>query len=398
MTHEELATRRIAEGEKDPGETGGRIMALAQEARKEVATRWDEATMERLKASGEKLVQEASAFEITDMPSFDAANEFFVRISQYKKEGGAFIEPLVEATRYPWAMTCDIRRSFYAPADEATQIFNRKIMDWKKAERQRAEAEQVWLTAERKAKEDAERKKLEERARIEKEKAEQLRKEAEARAAVEREKAEKARREKEAAEARAAAAVKAQREAEEKWLRAQEEKNAEAAEAATKEAIRLESVECAERERIAIAEREAFEAGQKAEREIARGEAAAAEREQKAEVHETRAESVFIPPAISTPTVRKTEITASGKAIERSTWEVTITDEMDLVKAVAAGPLNGGFPISVLNLDPERIKAALKRWAKMSLTNQVYEGNGVIIEASGKLSARKNSKSVDLKQ
>lgn len=390
---EELVNRMTGTEGKELGLVGSKIIALAYEAREEVSARWDETTMERLKAAGEKLVREAGAFEITDMPSFDAANEFFVRITQYKKEGGAFIEPLVEATRYPWAMTCDVRRKFYDPADKARQIFEKKIIDWKKAERRRADDEQIRLTAERKAREDAERKKLEERARIEREKAEQLRKEAEKRARIEREKAEKARREKEAAEARAAEAVRAQREAEEMVRIAQEVNDAKAAEAAAKVVTQLEAAKNAERRKIAEAERESFEAGQKAEREVVRGEKEAAEREKKADIHETRAESTFVAPAISMPSVKKTETTASGKSIERSTWEVTITNEMDLVKAVVAGPLNGGFPISVLNLDPERIKTALKRWAKMSLTDQVYEGNGVIIEATGKLSARENSKS-----
>lgn len=389
---EELNRTSSVEG-KAPGVVGQKIIALAHEARKEVSARWDEATMERLKAAGEKLVREASAFEITDMPSFNTANEYFVRITQYKKEGGAFIEPLVEATRYPWAMTCDVRREFYDPADKAKKIFEQKIMDWKKAERKRAEAEQIRLTAERKAREEAERKKLEEKARIEREKAEQLRKEAEARAAAEREKADKARREKEAAEARAAEAVQAQRAAEELLRKAQEANDVKAAEAAARVTAQLEAAKEAEREKAAIAEREAFEAGQKAEREISRGEAEAAEREKKADIHETRAETTFIAPAISTPSVKKTETTASGKAIERGAWDVTIVDEMELVKAVVAGPLAGGFPISVLNLDPERIKAALKRWAKITLTEQVYEGNGIIIEKTGNLSGRGNSKS-----
>ncbi len=227
----------------EPGSVGGKIIALAHEARKEVSARWDEATMERLKAAGEKLVREADAFEITDMPSFDAANEYFVRISQYKKEGGAFIEPLVEATRYPWAMTCDVRREFYDPADKAKKIFEQKIMDWKKAERKRAEAEQIRLTAERKAQEEAERKKLEEKARIEREKAEQLRKEAEARAAAERERADKARREKEAAEARAKEATIRQLAAEELARKAQAESNAKAAADAKAAAEKFQAVQ-----------------------------------------------------------------------------------------------------------------------------------------------------------
>lgn len=380
------------EEQKALGPVGERIVSLSRESSKEILARWDESTMEKIKANGEIIMQQAKEFEIVDKTSFDLANEKFVGIAQYKKDGGEFIEPLVEATRNPWSLACDIRRLFYDPADAAKAIFEKKIADWKVAERKRAEAEQIRVNNERKAREEAERKKLEEKARIEREKAEQARREAEQRAAVEREKAEQARREKEKAEARRIEAENKRREAEQRAADAIKEADEAKAAQARAESERLKAEENAEREKIAQAEREAFKAEQDAKKEIAKGEAAAAEREMKANSHKTMAETTFVAPTVVLPTVQKTETTKLGKAIGRKTWEVTIIDEMEIVCSVVAGVENGGFPISVLNLEPDKIKAALKRWAKMSLTLQTYEANGVIIEATESLSARSNSK------
>lgn len=421
------------------GLVGKKIMALARDAQNEIETRWNESTMEKIKANGVKLVEEANDFKITDQNTFNNANQHFVQISQYKKEGGAFIEPLVEAMHHPHAMTCDIRREFYDPADMAKKIFEKKINEWKIAERKRIEAEQNRLNAERKAKEEAERQRLEEKVRLEREKAENERREAEKKAAAEREKAAQARRDQEAAEARArkaeadrlaaekaakdakeesahkAAQAEAERIAAEKAAKAaKDEKSRKAAQAeadrlaAEKEKAKAEETEriraeMAEADRLAEEKekaeaeakdrsRTAFKAEQQAHKETSNGEIAAQKREQTAEAHEANAQAVFTPPTIAVPTVKKTEVTPIGKAIGKADWEVTILDEMELVKAVAAGQTNGGFPLSVLNLDPERVKAALKRWAKMSLTTQRYEGNGVFIEATERLSARVNSK------
>jgi chemotaxis protein histidine kinase CheA len=371
------------------GLVGDKIINLAKWAQKEILSRWDEATMDRIKKNGIKLVEEANNFVISDKETYDAANEYFVRISQYKKEGGEFIEPLVEAMHQPHAVTCDIRREFYDPADMAKKIFEKKINEWKAEERKRAEAEQNRLNAERKAKEEAERQRLAEKARLEREKAEQERREAAERARLENEKAAQARREKEEAEAKA-------RKAEEEKLAAERAaknaKDEEARKIAQAEADRLKAEQEAAQAEAAERDRAAFESEQKAHKEISNGEIAAQEREQKAEAHETNSEAVFTPPSISLATVKKTEITSIGKAVGQKDWDVTIVDEMEIVRAVVKGVADGGFPLSVLNLDPERVKSALKRWAKMSVTAQQYEGNGVIIEATERLSARVNSK------
>lgn len=371
------------------GFVGKKIIGLARDAQNEIMTRWDEPTMERIKANGTKLIEEAQKFAITNHDTFNKANHYFVRIAQYKKEGGAFIEPLVEAMRHPHTMTCDIRREFYDPADMAKKIFEKKITEWKTAERKRIEAEQNRLNAERKAKEEAERQRLEEKVRLEREKAENERREAEKKAAAEREKASQARREQEAAEARVRKA-EADRLAAEKT--AKDAKDEESRKVAQAEADKLEAERAKAQAEATERNRAAFKAEQQAHKETSNGEIAAQKREQTAEAHEANAQAVFTPPTIAVPTVKKTEITSIGKAIGKKDWDVTILDEMELVKAVAAGLTNGGFPISVLNLVPERVEAALKRWAKMSLTTQRYEGNGVLIEATEKLSARVNSK------
>jgi hypothetical protein len=128
----------------------------------------------------------------------------------------------------------------------------------------------------------------------------------------------------------------------------------------------------------------------KVQRERAKLETEAQAREQRAQVHEAAAQSVYTPPTVAVANVARTEITPSGTSVERGGWMVEIVDEMSLIKAVAEDRL----PLSVLNLDPERIKAALKRWAKVSLGKDVqyYEENGIVIESTGHLSARGNTK------
>jgi chemotaxis protein histidine kinase CheA len=377
---------------KSLGSVGEKIIELSETAKKEILSRWDETTMETIKRNGALLVAEAENFQIVDQLTFNAATELFVKIAQYKKQGGAFIEPMVEAMHQPHAMTCDIRREFYDPADAAKKIYDQKIGAWKAQERKRAEAEQNRLNAEAKAKEEAERQKLNEKARIEREKAEQERKEAEQKAAVERESAEKARREKEAAEEKVRKAEADKKAAE---LAAANAKNEEERKKAQAEADRQAAEKAKAQAEATERERAAFDAEQRAKKEISKGEIAAQEREQKAEAHEINAESVFIAPVISVPTVNKTEITARGKAVGIKEFKVTIVSIEDIIKAVVAGPMQGGFPVSVLNLDPERVENAFKRWAKMSMTSQRYAANGVIIEATERQSARPNSKATE---
>ncbi len=372
------------------GAIGAKLSGLVGDIRDLIAQHWNEETMELIKRNGEALIAQATAAKVETQEEYTAANEFFVAISQYKKKGAEYIDPFVDTFRQPWAVACDIRNQFEKPAKEAREIIEKKITAFKAAERRRIEAEQARLDAERRAKEEAERKALEAKAREEREKADRERRQAEERARQEREKAEQADRERREAEERARKAEADRKAAEEAARRAKEAEDAEAAAAAQAEADRIAREEQEAKDQAAAAERTAFAANQKAQREIDRGEIAAQEREQKAEAHESAAQSVFHAPTIAAPTVSKTETTSAGKAIGRGDYSVTITDEMALIKAVA----EGRKPLSVLNLDPERVRAAAVRWAKVSLpkTTQRYEQDGLLIEATERLSARASTK------
>ena len=372
------------------GAIGAKLSGLVGDIRDLIAQHWNEETMELIKRNGEALIAQATAAKVETQEEYTAANEFFVAISQYKKKGAEYIDPFVDTFRQPWAVACDIRNQFEKPAKEAREIIEKKITAFKAAERRRIEAEQARLDAERRAKEGAERKALEAKAREEREKADRERRQAEERARQEREKAEQADRERREAEERARKAEADRKAADEAARRAKEAEDAEAAAAAQAEADRIAREEQEAKDQAAAAERTAFAANQKAQREIDRGEIAAQEREQKAEAHESAAQSVFHAPTIAAPTVSKTETTSAGKAIGRGDYSVTITDEMALIKAVA----EGRKPLSVLNLDPERVRAAAVRWAKVSppKTTQRYEQDGLLIEATERLSARASTK------
>lgn len=401
------------------GEVGKRVQALANELLKEIGETWDENKLERIRENGRLLVERAEGFKIETQDQYMAANEFFVAIAQYKKEGTAFIDPIVEVAHMPHKMVCDIRTEFDTPAKKAKAVMEVKILAWKEAERKRIAAEQARLDAERKAKEAEERRKLEEKARIEREKAEKERREAEEKARVEREKAEKARREKEEAEERARKAEQEKREAEEAERLAKEakekaEREAREAEEAGRKAEAEAARERAERQRIeeALAKEraerqreqeeterkeaarkseEAAQAEIKAQKATDKGEIAAQARLELAESHEMRAEAVFQAPTIVAPTVNKSEVTSKGTASGSRDWNVEILDEMEVVRAVARGIDNGGLPISVLNLDPKAMQSSFKRWARVSEIKR-YEQNGVRIVETEKLSARASSK------
>lgn len=401
------------------GEVGRRVQALANELLKEIGNTWDENKLDRIRENGRLLVEQAEGFTIANQEQYMAANEFFVSIAQYKKEGTAFIDPIVEVAYMPHKMVCDIRTEFETPANKAKAVMETKILAWKEAERKRVTAEQARLDAERKAKEAEERRKLEEKARVEREKSERERREAEAKAREEREKAEKARREKEEAEARARRAEQDKRAAEEAERRAKEAKEvaereareaeeagrkaeAEAARAradqqraeealARERAERQREKEENERREAARKGEEAVQADLKAQKATDKGEIAAQQRMDLAEAHEMSAEAVFQAPNVVTSTVNKSEVTSKGTASGSKDWSVEILDEVEVVRAVSKGIENGGLPISVLNLDPKAMQAAFKRWARVSEIKR-YEQNGVRIVETEKLSARASSK------
>jgi hypothetical protein len=378
------------------GAIGSKLTGLVGDIRDLIAQHWNEETMELIKRNGESLITQATAAKVETPEEYAAATEFFVSISQYKKKGAEYIDPFVNTFRQPWAVACDIRNQFEKPAEEAKEIIEKKITAYKAAERRRIEAEQARLDAERKAKEEADRIKLEAKAREEREKADKIRREAEEKARQERETAEKKRREQEEAEARARKAEYDRKEAEAAQQRSIEQQDREAFLKAKAEADAKEAEERAAREEAAAANDSARMSEMNALKITDRGEVAAQEWEQKAENHEAAAQSVFHAPTIAAPTVSKTETTSVGKAIGRGDYAVTITDEMELIKAVAAGRK----PLSVLNLDPDRIKAATVRWAKVSLpkNTQRYEQDGLLIEATEKLSARASTKKTQSEQ
>jgi chemotaxis protein histidine kinase CheA len=372
------------------GAIGSKLTGLVGDIRDLIAQHWNEETMELIKRNGESLIAQATTARVETPEEYVAANEFFVAIAQYKKKGSAYIDPFVETFRQPWSIACDIRNQFETPAKQAREIMEKKITAYKAAERRRIEAEQARLDAERKATEEAERIKLEAKARDEKEKADKIRRDAETKARQEREEADKKRREQEEAEARARKAESDRKEAEAAQQRAIEQQDREAFLKAKAEAEAQEAKERIARDEAEAANNAARASEMNALKITDRGEVSAQEHEQKAENHEAAAQSVFHAPTIAAPTVSKTETTSAGKAIGRGSFSVTITDEMELIKAVAAGRK----PLSVLNLDPERIKAATVRWAKVSLpqNTQRYEQDGLLIEATEKLSARASTK------
>lgn len=375
------------------GKIGDQLNGLTGEMLDLIATQWDEKTLEIIKRNGAQLVAEAEEMKIETAEEYAAANEFFVSIAQYKKKGEGYIEPFVETFRQPWSVACDIRNQFTNPANSAKETVEKKIVAYKAAERRRAEEEQKRLDAERKRREAEERAKKEAKAREEKAKADKERREAEERARIQRQKEEAEAKRKREAEEKARKAEEERRRAEEAARLAKERQDADAAAAAQAEADRIAEEEEAARREIAEAEKAELAAKQKAAREIEKGEAAAQMREQRAADHLSEAESVFVAPTIAAPKVSKTETTAKGKAVGQKDWDVSITDELELVKAVARGVADGGFPLSVLGLDAQRVSSALKRWAKVSLQGvQRYEKNGVLIEATERLSARASTK------
>lgn len=367
---------------------GETISNLAEEIHQIISSKWDEKTMELIKHNGAQLVADAQNFQITNQSEYDQANEFFVKITQYKTYGNKYIEPFINTARQPWSVLCDIRTKFDDPATLAKKTMNDKIVAWKKEMRKRAEAEQERLNAERRAKEEAERIRLETRAREERERAQQEKKIAEEKARIEREAAIKARHEKEEAEARAAKAEADRRAAEQATARAIGERNEAEAKAARAEAVRLAAEQMLAQKQAAEKEAEAFKAEQKAQREIDRGVIAEQERLEKAEAFKENAENVFVAPKIANTMISKTETTTSGKAIGRPEWEIMSIDEMALIRAVA----NGKLPLSVLNLDSKRLETGIRRWAKVSCTGQRYNENGIILEATEALSGRANKK------
>jgi hypothetical protein len=401
------------------GDVGRRIQTLAQNIMEDISKYWDEDKIDRLRANGKALVTQAEGFMIDSQEKYLQANEFFLSIAQYDKQGSALIDPIVEVAHHPHKLICDIRTEFKNPAKTAKAIIEAKILAWKESERKRQAAEQARLDAERKAAEARERERIEAKAREEREKSERLRREAEERARIETEKAERARREAREANERAEKAERDKRAAEESRrmaLLAQEnaEREAREAEAAGREAEARAARERAERERIeerlaqerldrneelAISARAEAESSNnlaqlsdsKAQREIDKGEIAAQQRLDLSEAHEARAESVFHAPTIVAPTVGKSEVTSKGTASGSKDWSIELLDEMEILRAVIKGINDGGFPISVLALDTEKMQSAFKRWAR-TMEIKRYERNGVRIVEKEKLSARVSSK------
>jgi hypothetical protein len=417
----EMKTTEIAEPKsKALGSLGGQIVALANALLKEIQDTWDESKIENLRENGRTLVAQAESFMIDSQEKYQSANEFFLSIAQYDKAGSALLDPVVEVAHHPHKLVCDIRTEFRTPAKTAKTIIETKILAWKESERKRIAAEQAKLDAERKAKEAEDRRKLEEKARLEREKAEKERREAEVKAREEREKAEQARREKVEAETRARKAEEEKRVAEEAERKAKEAREkaereareAEAsgrkaeADAARERAARQKAEEDLARER-ADRQREqeenerreasrqgevAIQADLKAQKATDKGEIAAQQRLDLADAHEMSAAAVFQAPTVMAPTVNKSEVTSKGTASGARDWSVEILDEVEVLRAVVKGIDAGGFPISVLNLDPDKMQAAFKRWARVSEI-KIYEKNGVRIVETEKLSARTSSKS-----
>jgi len=401
------------------GALGKRILVLANDLVKEISSTWDDEQIQRIKDNGAALVKRAEGVVIETQEEYDAANEFFLSIAQYDKSGSAVIDPVVESAHLPHQMVCDIRREFKDPAAVARKIVNDKIVAYKENQEKKRIAEQARLDAERKAKEAEERAKLEAKAREERLKAEQARKDAEAKAEIERKKAEQAReaqkeaerREHEAreAEAKAQAAAAAAREAKEKAEReaAEAKKNGDLAEAraAQERADKLKAEEALAKERFLREESAAIAAASQAsaygqvagkadlnaQKAIDKGAVAEQRHLSASDTHASAAETVFVPPTVVTSSVNKSEVTSKGTAAGVPIWDVTITDEAEIVRAVARGINEGGFPISILALDPEKMKVAFARWAKVSELD-LYERNGVRIVKTQRLTARPSSK------
>lgn len=149
----------------------------------------------------------------------------------------------------------------------------------------------------------------------------------------------------------------------------------------------------AERRRIEAEQRKADEERKRKEeaerkRLLAQAEKAEASgKVEKAEEKRAQAESVYTPPTVLADTVKKTEVTSKGTVSGSKTWKVTINDEMELVKGVAAGRL----PISCLNMDLKRCEAGIRRWAEVAQVKE-YRDWGIVVEEWEDLSARPSTK------
>ena len=131
-----------------------------------------------------------------------------------------------------------------------------------------------------------------------------------------------------------------------------------------------------ERQRQAAAERKAEYDRQQAEKKQREAEEKKAEKaldkgnEAKADMHLENAEAAYVPPAVVVPTVKKTETADNGKISYVKDWEVTIKDEMAIIKAVAAGEL----PSTFLDVND----GAIKKWGR-ACGHKHYEKNGIVV-------------------
>lgn len=311
------------------------VIRLAQAALDEIRKNFDEAAIAQIRENGVRLVAAAEAIEIKTPEDFIQANDQFLGVAQYDRAGLALIEPQIKAAHSPWKFLCDVRQEFKQFSDKARTIYQQKI--------------NVWNAAQELAR------------RQEQERKDRERREAEAR--------ERARLDQLAADERAKA-KKAADDAAEKARAQKEEADRLAAEGRKKEAEKL---------------------ARAADHTLAKGVQAEQQSLARAEDHQAAAAAVSLPPTFVSPPAPKSTVSERGTTVGQQTWEASITDEHEFVKAVAEGRL----PLSCLNLDIDRALAGIKRWAKVEKISTTYEANGILVVPSKLLQARTNSRGTE---
>jgi len=78
--------------------------------------------------------------------------------------------------------------------------------------------------------------------------------------------------------------------------------------------------------------------------------------EEKAQELEEQKDSVYVPQAIATTEIEKTNKTDMGSMSQKKDLQITITDPLKVVQAVAAGKL----PIGIININQVKLKQAIK--------------------------------------
>jgi len=131
----ELSNRKL-------GEQGLKILGLAQDLEKSIKDTWNDEAIENIKAKGIKLIEQANALKAETPEDYQALLNFGLNISGYLKTGEDYCEPFKKMAKQPHTLVCNIFNMFAKPGDEAKQIVNNKISEYRALERKRqAEAE-----------------------------------------------------------------------------------------------------------------------------------------------------------------------------------------------------------------------------------------------------------------